>query len=62
MLHQGLNVGLMFTFKCQIQAIVEMTLFPMCFSLQHSKPQHKKGGKKTPKLLQVHVIVRALKG
>ncbi len=47
MLRQGLNVGSMFTFKCQIRAIAEMTLFPMCLSLQHSKPQQKKGGKNT---------------
>jgi hypothetical protein len=28
-----------------------MTLLPMCFSLQHSKPQQKKGGKKNTKTI-----------
>jgi hypothetical protein len=41
---RNLNVGLMFTFKRQNQATTKMTLFPIYFSLKHSKPQQKKRG------------------
>jgi hypothetical protein len=30
--------------------------------MQHSKPQQKKGKNKSPKLLQVHVTVKIVKG
>lgn len=39
----------MFTFKHQIRAMAEMTMFSMCLSLQHSKPQQK--GEKNTKTI-----------